>query len=297
MKGPLRSFLFVPANDTRKVEKAFASDADMVILDLEDAVAISEKAKARSLVVDVLSRERREGVCVRVNGIDTPWIAGDLMAVVGNRPEGIMLPKAESAEDIRKVDWLISQLEADYGISDKSVALFPLVETALGVDKAYEVAASSERIKKLAFGAVDFTLDLGVSLSKGGAELFFARSQLAIASRAAGIEGPIDTVFTRFKDEKALKEDCRVGRELGFTGKLVIHPAQIQAVHDAFSPEPGEITYASKVVRAFEKAESEGIAAIQLDGKFIDYPVVARARQTLSIARDLDLWDGTYPGE
>ena len=289
MTGPLRSFLFVPATNPRKVEKAFSTNADAVILDLEDAVAVSEKVKARGLVVDVLSNERRDGIYVRVNAVNTPWIVGDIMAVVGNRPAGIMLPKAECAEEVRRVDWLIGQLQKEYGLSPGQIDIIPLVETALGVARAGEVASSCARIKRVAFGAVDFTLDMGIRLSGKGNELFYARSQIAVASRAAGIEGPIDTVYVNLKDDEGLKEDCRVARELGFSGKLVIHPAQIASVNEIFSPVQSEIEYAAKVVQAFDEAESTGIAAVQLDGKFIDYPVAAWARRTLGIAESLGL--------
>ena len=289
MTGPLRSFLFVPATSPRKVEKAFSTNADAVILDLEDAVAVSEKVKARGLVVDVLSNERRDGIYVRVNAVNTPWIVGDIMAVVGNRPAGIMLPKAECAEEVRRVDWLIGQLQKEYGLSPGQIDIIPLVETARGVAQAGEVASSCPRIRRLAFGAVDFALDMEIRLSGKGNELFYARSQIAVASRAAGIEGPIDTVYVNLKDDEGLKEDCRVARELGFSGKLVIHPAQIASVNEIFSPVQSEIEYAAKVVQAFDEAESTGIAAVQLDGKFIDYPVAAWARRTLGIAESLGL--------
>jgi citrate lyase subunit beta/citryl-CoA lyase len=258
-------------------------------LDLEDAVAVSEKVKARSLVVDMLSNVRRDGIYVRVNGVNTPWIVGDLMAVVGDRPAGIMLPKAECPEEVRRVDWLIGRLEKEYGMPPGEIELLALVETARGVADACGVASSCSRIRRLAFGAVDFTLDMGVKLSGKGNELFVARSQLAIASRAASVEGPIDTVYVNLKDDAGLREDCRVGRELGFTGKLVIHPSQIDPTNEIFSPSQSEIEYAAKVVQAFEEAESTGIAAIQLDGKFIDYPVATWAQRTLGIAKSLGL--------
>jgi citrate lyase subunit beta/citryl-CoA lyase len=289
MEKPLRSFLFAPASDLRKVDKALSLDADAVILDLEDAVAVSEKVRARSLVLDVLGRMNREGIYVRVNGVDTRWIVGDLMAVVGGRPAGIMLPKAEDAEEVRRVDWLIGQLEREYGLPAGEMELIPLVETARGVMNAYEVATSCPRVKRLAFGAVDYTLDIGISLTGQGTEIFYARSHLVVASRAAGIEGPIDTVYPNIKDEEGLAEECRLVRSLGFAGKLVIHPAQLGPVNEIFSPTPREIDYAAKVAQAFAQAEAEGIAAVQLEGKFIDYPVAAWARRTLAIARALGL--------
>ncbi len=297
MTQPLRSFLFVPATDLRKVEKAFSTNADAVILDLEDAVAVSEKVRARSLVVDILSRERRNGIYVRVNGVNTPWIVGDIMAVVGSQPAGIMLPKAECPEEVRRVDWLIGRLEREYSLSPENIEIIALVETARGVTRAAEVASSCPRVKRIAFGAVDYTLDMGIKLSGNGNELFYARSKLAVASRAAGIEGPIDTVYVNLKDDEGLREDCRTARELGFSGKLVIHPSQVAPVNEIFSPAQSEIEFAIKVVQAFAEAESGGVAAVQLDGKFIDYPVAARARQTLSMAESLGLLEKNVLGK
>jgi citrate lyase subunit beta/citryl-CoA lyase len=295
MRGPLRSLLFVPAVNPGRVGKALSSNADAVILDLEDAVAVSEKVRARSLAVDVLSQARRDGIYVRVNGVNTPWIVGDLMAVVGGRPTGIMLPKAECPEEIRRVDWLIGQLENEYGMPPGNIELLALVETARGVANACEVASASSRVRRLAFGAVDYTLDMGIKLTGKGTELFYARSHLVVASRAAGIEGPIDTVYVNLKDDEGLREDCRVARELGFLGKLVIHPGQIATTNEIFSPAQSDIEYALKVVQAFDEAESQGIAAVKLDGKFIDYPVAAWARRILEEANQLGLLEDAEP--
>jgi citrate lyase subunit beta / citryl-CoA lyase len=297
MTRPLRSFLFAPATDLRKVDKALSLDADAVILDLEDAVAVSEKMRARSLVVDVLSRVRREGVYVRVNGVNTPWVVGDIMAVVGNRPMGIMLPKSECAEEVRRVDWLIGQLEREYNLPAGKIELVPLIETALGVAGACQVASSCGRVRRVAFGAVDYTLDMGIRLTPQGNELFYARSYLAVACRSAGIEGPIDTVYVNLKDDEGLRKECLHARELGFSGKLVIHPSQISQVNEVFSPAPSEVEYAAKVVRAFDEAEMTGIAAVQLDGKFIDYPVAAWARRILENARSLGMIGGSAVGK
>lgn len=289
MTGPLRSFLFCPATDLRKVEKALSLDADAVILDLEDAVAVSEKVRARSLIGEALGAAGGKNVYVRVNGVNTPWIVGDFMAVVGNRPTGIMLPKAECAEEVRRADWLLGRLEIEYTMPREKIELIPLIETARGITEALSIASSCSRVRRLAFGAVDYTLDMGIKLTGSGEELFYARSRLAVASRAAGIEGPIDTVYVNLKDEAGLREECHVVRRLGFSGKLAIHPAQIAPVNEVFSPDPEEIKYAAKVVQAFEEAETTGVAAVQVDGRFVDYPVAAWARRILSLAQSLGL--------
>lgn len=289
MIKPLRSLLFAPGSDLYKVDKALSLNADAVILDLEDAVAVSEKVRARSLVLDVLGRTGLKDIYVRVNGVNTNWIVGDLMAVVGGRPSGIMLPKAEYAEEIKRVDWLISQLEREYGLPHGEIDLIPLIESARGIMNAFEIAANCPRVKRVAFGAVDYTLDIGTKLSGQGSEIFYARSHLVVASRAADIEGPIDTVYPNIKDAAGLENECVQVRNLGFQGKLVIHPAQLEPVNNIFSPAPEEINYAAKVVWAFDEAEAQGIAAVQVEGKFIDYPVAAWARRVLTIARALGL--------
>lgn len=289
MIRPLRSLLFAPAIDRRKVDKALSLDADAVIVDLEDAVAVAEKVRARSMVVDLLSRVQRDALYFRVNGANTPWILGDIMAVVGNSPAGIVLPKAECSEEVRRVDWLISRFEIEYGLAPGKIELIPLIESARGVAAACSVATSCTRVRRLAFGAVDYALDMGISRTGKGTELFYARSHLVVASRAAGIEGPIDTVFVNVKDNAGLVDECWHARELGFSGKLVIHPSHIKPVNDVFSPSLPEIEYAAKVVAAFDHAEAEGITAVQLDGKFVNYPVAQRARLTLNIALYLGL--------
>ena len=289
MSQPLRSFLFVPATDQRKVDKALTLKADAIILDLEDAVAISEKIRARSRVAEILHQVPTDRIFVRVNGVSTPWVVGDLSAIVGRCPRGVILPKAESPEEVRRIDWLIGQLENEHGLPAAGIELVPLVETARGITGACGIAESCSRVKRLAFGAVDYTLDMGISLTGKGTEIAYARAHLAVASRAAGIEGPIDTVYVNIKDEDGLRNDSRSGRELGFSGKLVIHPSQIEPVNEIFTPTASEIQYAAKVVKAFSEAESEGIAAVQVDGKFIDYPVAAWARRTLDIARSVGI--------
>ncbi len=285
-----RSVLFAPGIDTRKMEKALGLGADVVVLDLEDGVDISRKAEARELVAGMLSRSRSGPVLwVRVNPPDTAFFYGDMLAAVKGRPDGIMLPKAETAEGVARVDWLLGLLETDYGIESGAIDLVPLVESARGVKNAAEIAACAARVKRLCFGAVDYTLDMGIDLTKEAAELFYARAGLAVSSRSAGIEGPIDTVFTDVKDSAGLAADCRVARNLGFQGKLVIHPGQVQVVNSVFSPTREELDRAGKVVAAYEAAIAAGTAVAQLDGKLIEKPVAMRAQKILAAARAMGL--------
>lgn len=278
-----RSMLFVPATDPGKFKKALASDADCVILDLEDSVAISEKQNARAAAADLLKDVGDRQVYIRANSIDTPFLFRDLTDCIRSRPTGIMLPKVESAEQIRWVDWLISQLERESGFPPGRIGLIALVETGRGIIEASSIAGASPRLKCIAFGAVDYTLDIGTKLSTEGHELYYARAHIVAASRAGGCEQPIDTVYPNFRDIEGLRKECEFVRNLGFQGKMVIHPAQIEIAHEVFSPTEDEISYARKVVEAFESAEKQGVASVNLDGKMIDYPVMNRAKQLLNI--------------
>jgi len=281
---PYRSMLFVPANDPKKVAKALASAADCVILDLEDAVALSAKQAARSAVREILRDRGEREVYVRVNSFDTPFLYEDLTAVVPACPTGIMLPKAESVDQLKCVDWLIGQLERQVDMVRGVIGLVTLVETACGIERAAEISGGSERIKCLAFGAVDYTLDIGTKLSADGLELLHARSRVVVASRLGGREKPIDTVYPNFRDMAGLRVESELAKGLGYQGKMIIHPDQIDIVHQVFSPSAEELAYAARVVAAFEEAEKNGLAAIHLDGKMIDYPVMLRARQLLGVA-------------
>jgi citrate lyase subunit beta / citryl-CoA lyase len=273
--------LFVPGTDMKKINKALASSADCLILDLEDAVALSEKESAQILIRDILKERKGRQAYVRINGIDTPFCYKDLKTVISSQPTGIMLPKAESAYHIRCIDWLITQLEAEAKLPAGQIELIPIIETGSGVIHAAEIAGASPRLKCIAFGAVDYTLDIGAKLSGEGHELFYARAHIVAASREGCCEQPIDTVYPNFRDAEGLRKESIFVRNLGFQGKMVIHPDQVGIVHEVFSATQEELAYAQKVVAAFHAAEKQGIASINLDGKMIDYPVMKRAKQLL----------------
>jgi citrate lyase subunit beta/citryl-CoA lyase len=280
-----RSMLFVPVTDPGKIKKAIESNADCVILDLEDAVAVSEKKNAQMAIREILKYNGDRLLYVRVNSIETPFLFGDLNSCIPGRPTGIMLPKVESAEHVRSVDWLISQLERESGFLQGQIELIALIETGRGVIEASTIAGASSRLKCLAFGAVEYTLDIGTTLSVEGHELSYARAHIVAASRAGGCEQPIDTVYPDFRDTEGLKRECELVRDLGFQGKMVIHPAQIEIVHKIFSPTEAEIAYAIRIIEAFESAEKQGIASVNLDGKMIDYPVMKRAKKTVAMSQ------------
>ena len=285
-----RTMLFSPGNNPKRMKKALDLPADAIIFDLEDAVAVTEKESARNIISEVLSQHQklRKEIIVRINALDTPYAAGDLEAIVPNKPDGIMLPKSETAEAIKGVAERISQLEKQSGMEAGTIALFPLVETAVGVLNAREIAAASDRIVCLSFGAIDFTTDIGVKLTAGGEELFYARSHLVLASRAARIGAPVDTVYPNIKDDQGLRQETELAAQLGMFGKLVIHPNQIPVVNQVFTPDEKEVAWAKKVNDAYEEAEKQGIGAIQVDGKFIDVPVANRAKKVLALAAEIE---------
>ena len=278
---PLRSFLFAPGNHPRRVEKALTLDADAVILDLEDAVATAEKPATRAAVAAALERARRGLLYVRVNAVDTEFCYGDLVAIVRPGLDGVILPKVESTAGLATIDWLLAQIERDRGLPPGGIDLIPIIETARGLDRLGAILATGTRVRRIAFGAGDFTLDVNMTWSRGEAELAYARAAIVTASRAAGMEAPLDTVWVDLSDRDGLEASARTALGFGFQGKMCIHPGQIAVVNQVFTPSAEEIAFAERVAAAFAKAEAEGSAAIQLDGKFIDYPIVYRAQRVL----------------
>jgi len=285
----LRSFLFAPGNHPRKVDKVFGTKADVVILDLEDAVAVTEKEATRAVVVAAMQRSRSMLGYIRVNSFDSRWCLGDLDAVVGPWLNGIVLPKTESPEPLRIVSERLGELERQQGMKPGSIDLMPLVETAAGVENAAAIAAAGQRVRRLAFGGGDYTNDLDLIWTFEEHELSYARAKLSHASRIAGIEPPIDTVVIQIRDPERFVRSALNGRRMGFAGKLCIHPDQVEPCNSAFTPSPEEIAHARAVIATFEAAEAEGSASIQLNGFFIDYPIVYKARRTLAFAARLAL--------
>jgi citrate lyase subunit beta / citryl-CoA lyase len=281
MAPPLRSFLFAPGNHARRVQKALSLDADAVILDLEDAVAIAEKPATREVVAAALERPRQGMLYVRVNAVETRFCYGDLVAVVQPGLDGIILPKVESGAGLATIDWLLSQLERDRGLPLGDIDLIPIIETARGVQQIDAILAAGPRVRRIAFGAGDFTLDVNMAWSRSETELAHARAVIVTASRASGIDAPLDTVWVDLTDPEGLEASARTALGYGFQGKMCIHPDQIAVVNRVFTPSDAEIAFAGRVTAAFANAEAEGSAAIQLDGKFIDYPIVYRAQRAL----------------
>ena len=287
--APIRSFLFTPANHPRRVEKVFQVGADAVILDLEDAVAISEKPAARQGVVNAFSSRPNSGTrhYVRVNSIDTPYCEDDIKATVGPWLDGVVLPKVESRACLNELERMLAAAEAEQGIPVGSLDLMPIIETARGVESAKKIATADSRVKRMAFGGGDYTLDLNYQWEADEAVLAYARAKLSHASRLGDLEPPIDTVVLQIKDNERFLRSARQGKQFGFGGKLCIHPDQIPLTHEVFTPSDAEIAHARAVVDAFEAAEAAGSASIQLDGYFIDYPIVYKSQRILALADKL----------
>jgi len=286
--GPVRTALFVPGNRPDRVDKAVNTEADAVIIDLEDAVALTEKESARPKVRAKVLEHHERKIIVRVNALGSKFLQGDLDEIVVKDLDCIMFPKVESADHIHEINERLLEAERKQGLESGVISILPLIESAKAVQNVYQIVSETTdptRLFTVAFGAADYTLDMGIEISREGVELFYPRSRISVACRAAGVEPPLDTPFmVDLKDLEALKDDAKRAKQLGFQGKLCIHPNQIQPCHTIFSPTKEEILYAQRVIRAFEEAEAKGVAAIQLDGKFIDYPVVERSRRIIRFA-------------
>ncbi|UTW50540.1 CoA ester lyase [bacterium SCSIO 12827] len=282
-----RTYLFAPGNHARRAEKAFTLDCDAVILDLEDAVAVAEKPATRALVVETLKQNPGKRGYVRVNAWDTEFCFNDILAVTGPWLTGLILPKVEEAAQVIAVDWILANIERDKGMEVGAIDLVPIIETGKGVANVRAIAAAGTRVRRLSFGAGDYTKDMSMRWTLAETEIDHARAEIALASRAEGLEPPIDSVWIHIKDTDGLVRSAENVRDMGYQGKLCIHPDQIGPTNGVFTPTEEQITFAEKVVAAFEEAEARGLASIQMDGYFIDYPIVDQARRTLDQWRDI----------
>lgn len=288
-----RSFLFAPGNVPRRVEKALTLDADAVILDLEDSVGMADKPATRAPVAQALARPRKPRAYVRVNAPSTPFCYRDLAETVRPGLDGVVVPKIESAADLHAIDWLLAALEREQGLAEGALDLMPIIETAAGLQRIDRILQArslrpyraSWRVKRVAFGAADYANDVGLSPTLEEPELADARARIVLASRAAGLEGPLDSPWFHFKESAAFVRALERSRRSGFQGRLCVHPDQIGAVNAAYLPSAEEIAAAERIVDAFRDAEARGAAAIQVDGQMIDYPVAYRAQALLDAVR------------
>jgi citrate lyase beta subunit len=278
-----RSLLFMPGDSMRKIEKAAQWEVDTVIMDLEDGVAQNRKQEARATVAEALAKlqfGRRERL-VRLNPLSTGLAEAEIAATAGGRPDGYILPKAENTQELRAVDRLLEAAEHGLELQGKSLRLFVMIETALGVMNLREIATATPRLEGLIFGAEDLAGDIGCVRTKGAWEVFYARSAVVTAAAAYRLQA-FDMVFTDFHDAVGLEEESRHARQLGFTGKTCIHPNQTPIVNRSFSPSVAEIDHARRLVAAFDTQLAAGAGAFTFEGKMVDMPMLIAARKVLA---------------
>jgi citrate lyase subunit beta / citryl-CoA lyase len=277
-----RSLLFVPATSSRKIETAFASDADGIIIDLEDSVAAAEKSAAREALVTALSATRRLPAFVRVTASQTPFLAHDLRVLSRVALFGVVAPKTEAPGDLVPVDGALRLIESERDLLGGSIEILPVIETARGLLAASQIALFGPRVRRLTIGAIDLALDMGISVEEPFGAVDHARFMIAVASRSAGLAPPLDTAFVDFANLEALRADALRARAFGYHGKACIHPAQLKVVNAVFTPSMEEITGAREIVEAFDEAEAKGLAAVRVCGRMVDYPVANKARRLLA---------------
>jgi len=276
LEQPVRSYLYAPGDDRRKIEKAFASEADAVVLDLEDAVAPNRKEEARETVARVLESEPEKPVFVRVNPVGTELWAADVDAVAVRNLAGLRLPKTETVESVRLVAETLEGLGSEARIQC-------LIESALGLERVFEIATSHERVAGISLGEADLSADLGVGDETG---LLYARSRIVSAARAAALPHPVQSVYTIIHDLDGLRHSTEAGKKLGFVGRSTIHPSQVPVVNDVFTPTEEEVSEAEGLLGRLGSEAASGTGAFVLeDGRFVDRAVVESARLTLALAR------------
>jgi len=284
MPAPLIS-LYTPGSRTELIEKAARYNPDAIIIDLEDSVAIDRKESARE-TVSALLPSLQLPILVRVNS-EAAYLEKDLAAVVSPHIYGVALPMAECAGDVRNADALIAGLERERGLPPDSVKLIPLIETALGVHRCFEIATGAARVESVAFGSAedgDLQRDLKCAWSVEGTEMLYSRSKVLLEARAARLPYVLDGAFSDIGDEEALRADCRLSKRLGYDGRTLIHPSQVAPARELYLASIEEIAYYQRLVAAFEDAEASGRAAIAMEGKLVDYAMYRKAQGLLASA-------------
>ncbi|MGB0388147.1 MAG: HpcH/HpaI aldolase/citrate lyase family protein, partial [Ardenticatenaceae bacterium] len=270
-----RAALYMPGDSMRKICKAAALSVDCIIMDIEDGVAFNQKAAARATILEALKTVDfgRNERLVRVNGVGSGLTARDIIETIAGEPDAYVLPKVESAKEIIYVDYLLRDLEAQHGFPVGRITLQAILESAQGIMAAREIAQASPRLTALQFGSEDLAGDLGATRSAAGSEIFYARSLVVTVATAYGLQA-IDGVFLNFADTEGAYQEAKRAAQMGYQGKLAIHPRQIEPYHRAFTPSDAEIAAAQRLVDAFEAHQAKGIGAFVLDGKMIDEAIV-----------------------
>ena len=299
----LRSWIFVPGSRQRMIDKALGFNADAIMFDIEDGVAPSEKDNARRQIASMLDHcadEIKTGSpistparFVRVNAVGSDRIDDDLAAAVRPGCEGLVLPKVDRAEEVNSLESAVAVLEKERGMETAPLPLLPSIESPIGLFNAYAIATSSPRVMGLILGTEDYCRGMGLPLKREGEarDLIYARSAMATAAAAAQVQA-VDGIWPHLEDGEGLKRYARQARELGMSGMSLLHPSQIDAANEAFSPSRDDLAYAEEVLKAFEDAKASGLGAIAFRGQFLDLAIVNRAHQTVALCKSLGTGSG-----
>ena len=292
-KKMYRTLLFAPGSRAELLTKAQLGAADAMIFDLEDSVPLNAKEEARKNVQQALALGLKKPMYLRISNPR----AGDYLAdlgVLANQSlvnvAGVALPKADDAQDIETVSKALQEIEIKAGVAVGSLSILPMIETCLGLRNSFDIAKSSKRVSGMALASAeegDFMVDLGGRWTPRSLALNYPRSKLVVDSRAAGLEWIVDGVFMNLKDTQMLREECLIARELGFVGKMAIHPTQVDVMHEVFSPSAEEIEYARGMIAAFREGEARGVGAVKYQGMMVDYANVRLAERTLALVKAL----------
>ncbi len=281
-----RALLYMPGDDRRKIEKATALGVDCICMDMEDGVAITRKVEARAVIAQAM-KELDFGTserCIRINSFGSGFEKFDLAAAVATNPDTIVVPKVESAAQVRSISEYIEVYERSSKMEVGTIHMLVGVETARGIMNLKEIAEADKRLEAIIFGAEDFAASVGATRTREGIEVLYARSAVIAACAANDLQS-IDMVYIDFRDIKGLRLEAEQGARLGFSGKQIIHPNQVEAVQEAFTPSAEAIEYAQRVVNAFAASQKEGRGAFALDGKMIDMPLLKNAQNVLDRAK------------
>jgi citrate lyase subunit beta/citryl-CoA lyase len=286
-----RTLLFAPGSRPELLAKAQLGDADAMIFDLEDSVPLNAKDEARKNIADALAAGLKKPMFLRISNPR----AGDFLAdlqVLANASSlvnvaGVVLPKADDADDIQAVAKALKDVEAKHNMQEGTLSILPLIETCLGLRNGFDIAKASPRVIGMALASAeqgDFMVDLGGRWTPRSLALAYPRSKLVVDARAAGVQWLVDGVFMNLKDTDMLREECLIARELGFVGKMAIHPTQVDVMHTVFSPSELEVAYARGLIAAFRDGEARGVGAVKFEGMMVDYANVRLAERTLALA-------------
>jgi citrate lyase subunit beta/citryl-CoA lyase len=289
-----RTLLFAPGSRPELLSKAQSGAADAMIFDLEDSVPVTAKDEARSNIANVLALGLKKPMFLRISNPRAGDFMADLavLAAAGSLSHvaGVVLPKADDAADVLAVAKGLGDIEAKGLAPSGSLSILPLLETCLGLRNAFDIASSSPRICGMALASAeqgDFMVDLGGRWTPRSLALMYPRSKLVVDARAAGVQWLVDGVFMNLKDTDLLREECLIARELGYVGKMAIHPTQVSVMHEVFSPSQAELDYAHGLIAAFRAAEARGIGAVKYEGMMVDYANVRVAERTLALGASL----------